>query len=133
MTLSNKQKQQKDYEHYLTTYAGRDLLTKHSRDEVGIWQVFGEDPNCDMGGYHHEPFLGLIEGKLDDVIYEAVTYGGFFHWGGGGKIKRYQSPGVQKAKTSAERDNVEYDELSKKRKELEKQLAGVDAELAKLK
>lgn len=136
MTLSKKQKLQKDYDHYITTYSGRTLLSKHSLDETGVWQVFGEDPNCDFGGHHHEPFLGLIEGKLDDVIYEAVSYSGFFQWGGGGRITKYKNPGVAKAKTSKERDaldNAERDKLSKKREELERELASVTAKLNALK
>jgi hypothetical protein len=28
------------------------LLEKHSVEEKGIWQIYGEDPNCDLGGPH---------------------------------------------------------------------------------
>lgn len=132
MSLS-KQKQQEKYEDYLRTYSGRRLLENHSLEETGVWQVFGEDPNCDFGGHHHEPFLGLIEGKLDDVIREAVQYGNFWQWGYGGKIVKYSKPTVVKAKTKAQRDNVEHEELSKMRDELEEALARVNAKLDALK
>lgn len=132
MTLS-KQKQQEKYDDYLRTYSGRRLLETHSLEDTGVWQVFGEDPNCDFGGHHHEPFLGLIEGKLDDVIREAVQYGNFWQWGYGGKIVQYSKPAVVKAKTKAQRDNVEHEELSKMRDELEEALARVNAKLDALK
>jgi hypothetical protein len=132
MSLS-KQKQQEKYEDYLRTYSGRRLLEQHSLEESGVWQVFGEDPNCDFGGHHHEPFLGLIEGALDDVIREAVQYGNFWQWGYGGKIVKYADPAIKQAKTKAQRDNMEHEELSKMRDELQEALARVNAKLDALK
>ena len=69
-------------------YSGKQLLRSHSLSESGIWEVFGEDPNCDMGGHHHEPYLGKFSGTLEDVIRHAVTMSGFWQWGGGGRIRR---------------------------------------------
>lgn len=70
------------------SYSGRELLKKHSLDEVGTWHIFGEDPNPNFGGHHHNPDLGIVTGKLEDVIKYAVELKGFWAWGGGGNIKR---------------------------------------------
>ena len=51
------------------------------------YAVYGEDPNCDMGGSHICPFLGNIEGTFQDVLeYAANNMHGFYQWGGGGYI-----------------------------------------------
>ena len=76
-------------QHFLNTYSGRSLLCKHSLEEMGVWEVRGEDPNCDMGGYHHRPLLFRARGKLRDVIGEAVNYASFYTWGAGGEIVPY--------------------------------------------
>ena len=76
-----------DYKHYCeVTYAGRKLLREHKLSDVGQWTVRGEDPNCDWGGSHQQPYLGTYEGKLEDVIREAITLAGFWQWGAGGTI-----------------------------------------------
>ncbi len=52
-----------------------------------VYSVFGEDSNCDLGGYHHNPFLGNVEGTFKDVLeYAANNMNGFYAWGGGGYI-----------------------------------------------
>jgi hypothetical protein len=77
------------YEQYTkVSYSGRELLKKHSLTEVGTWQIYGEDPNCDMGGHHHEPELGVVTGNLKDVIEYAVNLPNFWAWGGGGRIAK---------------------------------------------
>ena len=81
---------------YLQGYNGKELLKEHKLDEEGIWEVRGEDPNCDFGGPHHNPFLGHFEGKLEDVIIHAVSLKGFWVWGGGGEIKKFNEPLVTK-------------------------------------
>lgn len=77
-----------NYNKFVGTYGYGDLMKKHSLEEYGIWNVYGEDPNCDLGGSHVNPYLGAIEGKLVDVIREAVELPGFWQWGGGGKIEK---------------------------------------------
>lgn len=72
------------FSEYLKTYNGQKLLEKHSLDEVAVWKVVGEDPNCDMGGYHHQPLLGYYNDKLENIIKKAVLMPGFWSWGGGG-------------------------------------------------
>jgi len=50
-----------------------------------VYAVYGEDPNCDFVGSHHNPFLGNVEGTFKDVIeYSANNMKGFYTWGGGG-------------------------------------------------
>jgi hypothetical protein len=124
---------QEDYERYLAGYSGSELLTKHSLSETGIWQVFGEDPNCDMGGSHVQPDLGLYEGALEDVIREAVNLGRFWQWGGGGRIVKKTTPVVKKVKTQTERMTAEYEELAAMKAELKAALAKVDAKMNQIK
>lgn len=83
-----KNRTEESYKKYFTTYAGKRLLEQHSLTEYGIWEVRGEDPNPDLGGPHHEPKLGKVEGKLEDVIRWAVAQPNFWQWGAGGSIKR---------------------------------------------
>lgn len=73
-----------NYERYLDTYAGKHL--DHRLDKFGTWKVLGEDPNCDFGGPHHEPYLATIEGRLGDVIRRAVDMNRFWTWGAGGRF-----------------------------------------------
>lgn len=75
-----------------TSYAGRKLQEQHSLEEVGVWQVLGEDPNCDLGGSHHQPDLGTYEGRLSDVIDLVVMMPGFWQWGAGGDIRAVKRP-----------------------------------------
>jgi len=83
---------QSKYERFLGTYYGKNLLEKYSLDQEGLWQILGEDPNCDFGGYHYQPDLGIVEGKLRDVIDYAVELPGFWTWGGGGDIRLRNAP-----------------------------------------
>jgi hypothetical protein len=58
----------------------------HQPTEYGVWQVKGEDPNCDYGGHHHQPSLGYFEGTFLDVCEHALTLSNFFTWGAGGDV-----------------------------------------------
>lgn len=71
---------------YMNSYFCRRMLEKHSLDEIGQWEIYGEDPNCDFGGHHHSPYLETVEGSLDSVIDYAVQLPGFWQWGAGGEI-----------------------------------------------
>lgn len=73
---------------FFKTNSGIRMMEKYSLDDEGVWLVRGEDPNCDMGGQHHQPLLGHFQGKLSDVIRIAVTLDRFWTWGGGGSIER---------------------------------------------
>ena len=74
------------FKNFMNSYNGKALAEQHSLNEIGIWQVKGEDPNCDFGGSHHEPDLGLYEGRLETIIQIAILLPGFWSWGGGGRI-----------------------------------------------
>lgn len=71
-----------------STYNGQKLLSNHSLDEEGIWEIRGEDPNCDMGGYHNEPSLKTVMGSLRKAVELGVTLKGFYQWGGGGRFTK---------------------------------------------
>lgn len=75
--------------HYLeNTYSGRELAKKHKLDEKGMWEVLGEDPNCDLGGSHVQPKLGLVEGTLHDALKYGLSHNQWYSWGGGGDIRK---------------------------------------------
>lgn len=76
------------YTRFINTFRGRLLTKNHRLNEAGTWQVCGEDPNCDMGGSHHNPYLATYSGTLENVIRKAVTLHGFWQWGAGGDIKK---------------------------------------------
>lgn len=80
---------------FKTTHSGTSLLMNHSLTEYGVWDIFGEDPNCDFGGYHSTPFLERVSGKLSDVIAYAEQLSNFWTWGSGGEIKPYKQKDVK--------------------------------------
>lgn len=51
-----------------------------------IWDIFGEDPNCDWAGPHHEPRLATVEGTYEEAVAYAQTLPGWKNWGQGGKV-----------------------------------------------
>lgn len=83
-------------ERYQSTNSYRKLFEKYSLSDVGVWKVLGEDPNCDLGGSHHQPNLGLFEGTLEAVIKHAVELPQFWQWGGGGDIEKVKAPTITK-------------------------------------
>lgn len=93
---NNKSETQQRREKFLNSYSGRELTSKHSLYETGIWKIFGEDPNCDLTGHHHMPDLGTVEGRLTDVINEAVAMSGFWQWGAGGRIEKVSIRKIKK-------------------------------------
>lgn len=123
------------FEQYLKTYSGRELLKKYSFDTEGTWEIRGEDPNCDFGGHHHSPFLGVITGKLEDVIYYAVNLRGFWQWGAGGEITLLEIKAVPKMPESfksqlTQKDKEREEKLALKKKlqqEIEKLQREIDA------
>ena len=77
-------------EKFINGYDGQRLLKEYSIDQVGIWMVNGEDPNCDIGGSHVQPLLGFFEGTLELAIKTAVQLKGFWSWGSGGSITKIE-------------------------------------------
>lgn len=78
------------------THSYKDLLKDYALSENGTWEIYGEDPNCDMGGSHVEPKLETVEGKLDDVVNYGVKLKGFWQWGAGGRFKKVTIRPVKK-------------------------------------
>ena len=102
------------------------LLKQYPPAEQGIWQIFGEDPNCDFGGPHVEPMLGTVQGDYASAVEYALGLRNFFTWGAGGRVERVQALKVDAA-TIKQRAI-----LSSRRTTLKAQLADVEAELKKL-
>jgi len=76
------------YRQYFNTWAGKELMRKHSLLDVATWQIKGEDPNCDFGGPHHQPDLGLYHGSLEQAIKYGIKLPNFWTWGGGGSFTK---------------------------------------------
>ncbi len=108
------------YEQYLRSYSYAELSKKYSMDEPGLWNIYGEDANCDFGGPHHTPFLEQVEGKLGDVIFYAVELTGFWQWGSGGRIEKAVKNKVTKVGPRSE-------QIAKQKK-----IAALKAEIKKL-
>lgn len=77
-----------EVDRYLNTYTGKRLLDHHKMDDEGTWEIFGEDPNCDMGDSHHQPHLATVSGKLIKAIEYATSLSGFYTGGSGGNIRK---------------------------------------------
>jgi len=111
------------FDKYMKTYSAKMLLEKHSLEETNTWEVRGEDPNCDFGGPHHQPLLGIFEGVLYDVIEHAVELPGFWQWGAGGDIKARRVTKVVKINP----------QTRAKRQEIRNRIQALESELASLK
>lgn len=92
----------------------------------GTWQIFGEDPNCDFGGPHHEPLIATVQGTYESAVEYALGLPNFFTWGGGGKVRKVE---VVKVDGATIRQRAV---LRGRRTTLMDQLAEVEAELKKL-
>lgn len=79
---------------WLKGYSGKRILDRYKLTDTGTWQIYGEDPNCDFGGYHHMPYLATVSGVLSDVVVHAVKLDRFFTWGSGGDIRRVEVESV---------------------------------------
>ena len=108
-----------NFERYMNTYSGQHLNYPLSTD--GVWQVFGEDPNCDLGGAHYRPDLGIYEGRLEDIIRMAVELPGFWQWGGGGDFRSVQIKSVADMSRTLEL-NAELKTLKERIADIEKEL-----------
>ncbi len=106
------------------------LLAVFPPEEIGVWRIRGEDPNCDMGGYHHMPDLGTFEGRYRDVVEYAINLPRFFEWGSGGDIQKASKPIVKKIPLGFTTENLK--DLIAKREELAKEVAILDEKIANL-
>jgi hypothetical protein len=107
-------------ERYMKTYSGS-RLTKADLDKVAVWEIRGEDPNCDWGGAHYQPNLGTVQGRLRDVIEYAVDLPNFWTWGGGGDFREVK---IQTVTDMAQKAN-----LLKEKADLEARLAIINKSL----
>ena len=76
-----------DVNNYLMGYGGKRLIEKYELTYYGIWEILGEDPNCDYAGSHHQPHIAYVEGTLEKALLYAVKQPKWLTWGGGGDIK----------------------------------------------
>lgn len=81
--FQNKLEIEKLVDKFLSDYNGIALLKKHTVSEHGVWQIYGADSNCDLGGSHYVPLLDTVSGVLSDVIRNAVVRKKFWSWGSG--------------------------------------------------
>lgn len=107
---------------YINTYAHKQLMKQHTLSEEGIWEIRGEDPNCDFGGSHYQPYLGTVNGKLLDVLKTAVNLPNFWTWGAGGTIKKINVVTINDLHKTASL-HEEKEKLQKRIKEIEKELS----------
>jgi hypothetical protein len=97
---------------FVNGYSGRKLTTEYGMNTEGLWQIYGEDSNCDFGGSHHMPLIDTVRGKLSDVIEYAVSIDRFWTWGGGGDVRKIEEkavPNVTQRKHTLEKI-AEYEE-----------------------
>lgn len=102
------------------------LLEAHPANEFGTWRILGEDPNCDLGGHHHEPELETVSGTYANVVEYAITLQGFFQWGSGGRIVKIPS---HHRNIDQIINNPKVKSLETERTKLQKRLNEIEKEL----
>lgn len=83
--LELDRKSEERYAQYLMSHPEHPLPGKRAN-----WVVRGEDPNCDLGGYHHQPLLGVVHGTYRAAVMWAVQHPGFYAWGNGGTVEEQE-------------------------------------------
>lgn len=126
--ITDPVKADKLFQEFVTRLRSNKYDKQPSLNERAVWHVFGADPNCDMGGYHHEPDLGFYEGTFEDVARYAVTLAGFHSWGPG-RIVKESPPTVTKIDTP---ERMRIAELQAKRKAAQEQLDEIERELRRV-
>ena len=118
-----------NYSRFVKGYYGQTIINKYGLDHVGYWEILGEDSNCDLGGYHNMPLLGIVEGKLVDVIEYAMDLKGFWAWGSGGEIKKWEMPNIVKIDSNhSARKKAHMEKIVKLQKELEEAVKSAKTE-----
>ena len=121
----SKTPRKENFKKYLETWSGKRLLQEHKLSDEGFWEIRGEDSNADLHGSHHQPQLGIVEGKLEDVIFYGANLPGFWQWGAGGDFKligrTIPKIDVDSISRRAELEEEAAD-LEKKLKEIKRQL-----------
>jgi hypothetical protein len=70
------------------TIVSEGLKNNIKPDDWGVWNIYGEDENCDLGGPHSNPLITTYEGTLRNAAIHAVSLPRYKTWGGGGYIQR---------------------------------------------
>lgn len=76
-----------DVDKFLRGFYGERLMKEHHISDYGLWEILGEDPNCDYSGSHIQPHIAYVEGTLEQAILYAVKQPKWNTWGTGGNIK----------------------------------------------
>ena len=105
------------FTNYVKTRPG----TSYTPDEQGVWQIFGEDPNCDFGGHHHQPLLDTVSGTYKEVVEYALTLENFYTWGGGGEVRKLRISTMQEVS--------DRKQIAEKIKNLEAEISHLRAKL----
>lgn len=121
--IESDPKIEKAIEHYLKSYHYQH--NAYSVNEEGIFEVRGEDPNCDFGGPHHQPLLFVAQGKFIDILTRAVKTNNWMTCGSGGtitklKIDKVGTGGFVRNEKEIKKIKQEISDLQKKLAELEK-------------
>ena len=98
------------------------LLEAYNTHEVATWTIYGEDPNCDLGGSHHEPLLETVTGTYCNVVDYALELAGFFQWGSGGRIVKQPSA----VKNVDKLNSPHVKRLEREREQLMKQVEDIN-------
>jgi hypothetical protein len=103
------------------------LLKSHSLTEIGTWEVFGEPEDAGpFGGAGRS--LGLFCGTLESVARYAVELSGFWSWGAGGHIEKWDRPILDVGPDTWKSVSKAREEL----KALEEQAAGLKETIDRL-
>lgn len=107
-------------------------------DAWGTWAVHGEDPNCDMGGPHSNPYLGSFSGTLREAALWATKQGGYYQWGSGGYLQLSSAASSSAVtndpvRAAAERVNAATKDLERAQKEHDEALRNSEVRLSVLK
>lgn len=106
------------------------LLGQRFSDEDREWDIYGEDPNCDMGGHHSNPHLTTVKGRYKDVVEFALTLPGFVGWGYGGNIKPHINPNIIVVPKGFTKESLK--DLYVKKTKLELELAALEEKIKNL-
>lgn len=72
---------------FLRGYSGQKLMKEYHISDYGIWEILGEETNCDYNGPHHQPHIAYVKGTLEKALLYAVKQPKWKTWGNGGVIK----------------------------------------------
>jgi hypothetical protein len=69
------------------TTNGQELMEYHTLQDKGIWQMYGEDPDCHTPGQvPPDVLLVTVRGTLEQALKAAMGYPSFYTMGCGGKV-----------------------------------------------